>query len=246
MILNHLSLSKIALPLVLAALSLTDAGAQIQPEAKALADALSQKLGTAQTIELTAKHTLDPSLGVGSKVEKGPLNITVKRPNQFYAIQPAGAETRELAYDGKTLVLMHPGLKHHATAPLKAASIEQLANRVAERFGFRPPVAELLSTDVAGQLLLDVTSAKITGTERVGWTRCQRLHFEQPGMTGDLWVGVKDGLPRRYLLTFTDLPDAPTWDIRLAKWKLNAPVDEALFTKQPAADSQETPMLKSR
>lgn len=242
---KYLSIQKIALTLALAAISLPEAGAQITPEAKALADALSKKLGTAQTIQLTAKHKLDPSLGVGAKVENGPLLLTVKRPNLFYVIQPAGENTRELAYDGKMLCLMHPGLKHHALEPVKAASIEQFADRVDEHFGFRPPIAELLSSDVAGQLFVDVTSAKVMGHEKVGFTTCERLHFEQPGMTGDLWVGIKDGLPHRYLLTYTDKPGHPTWDIHLSKWELNEPVDESLFSKRPAADSQKIQMLKS-
>ncbi len=206
---------------------------------------MSDKIATAQTIRLTAKHQIDPSLGVGSKIEKGPLNITVKRPNRFYAIQPAGEETREIAFDGSTLCLMHPRLQHHALASLKAGSIEQFADRVDERFGFRPPVAELLASDAAAQLFLHVTSARVTGTEWVGWTRCKRLHFEQEGMTSDVWVGVKDNLPRRFLLTFTSVAGNPTWDIRLRKWELNAPVDEQLFSKRPAADSLKVQMLKS-
>jgi hypothetical protein len=223
-----------------------NAQSEIEPAALALAKSVSSKLGSAETIRLTARHQLDPRLGVGAKIENGPLEITVKRPNRFHAIQPAGAETREIAYDGRSLCLMHPGLKHHAIEPLKAGSVEQFADRVDERFGFRPPVAELLAKDVAAQLLLHVTSARVMGTESVGWTRCERLHFEQPGMTGDLWVGVKDRLPRRYLLTFTSLQGRPTWDMKLSKWALNAPVDERLFSKRPAADSHKIKMLKSR
>ncbi|WP_240772777.1 DUF2092 domain-containing protein [Phragmitibacter flavus] len=195
---------------------------------------------------MTAKHQLDPALGVGAGHEKGPMQITVKRPNQFYAIQQAGEETREIAFDGTTLCLMHPELKHHAMEPLKAGSIEQFADRVDERFGFRPPVAELLAGDAATQLFLNVTSARVIGTERVGWTRCQRLQFKQEGIVGDLWVGAKDKLPRRYRLTFTGVSGSPVWDIRFSKWELNGSVDETLFTKRPAKDSIKVTMLKSR
>jgi hypothetical protein len=222
------------------------AQAGIEPEAKALAEAVAAKLQSSKTLRLTAKHTIDPALGVGSKLDKGPLEITVKRPNQFHVLQNAGDETRELAYDGNTVCVLHPQLKHHAIEPLKAKTIEQFADLVDAQFGFRPPVAELLSENMVEQLMLGVTSAKVTGTEWVGFTRCDRLHFEQDGMTGDLWVGKKDGLPRRYLLTYTYVQGQPTWDIRLSKWELNVPVNEALFIKQPAADSSRVKMLKSR
>lgn len=227
-------------------ISATSARAEIDASAQALAKSVADKLAAAQTIKLTAKHTLDPRLGVGAGHERGPIEITVQRPNRFHAIQTAGAETREIAFDGSTLCVMHPELKHHALEPLKAASVDEFADRVDEKFGFRPPVAELLSADVAAQLMRHVTSAKVIGTEMVGWTRCDQLHFEQDGMAGDLWVAKKDGLPRRYRLTFTSISGHPAWDIRLTNWSLNAPVNEALFTKRPAADSQKAPMLKSR
>lgn len=235
----------LAAALVATGLSPRTASAEIEPAVRELAKAISDKIGSAQTIKLTAKHKLDPALGVGAGHEKGPLKITVQRPNKFHVLQPAGAETREIAFDGQTLCLMHPRLQHHALASLKAGSIEQFADRVDERFGFRPPVAELLASDAAAQLFLHVTSARVTGTEWVGWSRCKRLHFEQEGMTSDVWVGVKDNLPRRYLLTFTSVAGNPTWDIRLCKWELNAPVDEQLFSKRPAADSLKVQMLKS-
>lgn len=236
----------LATVIIATGLAASSARAEIEPAARELAKATATKIGSASTLRLTAKHELDPALGIGAKLEKGPFQITVKRPNQFYVIQQAGEETREIAYDGNSLCLIKSQLKQHALEPLKAGSIEQLADRMDERFGFRPPVAELLAGDVAAQLFLHVTSASVTGTEWVGWTRCKRLHFEQEGMKSDVWVGVKDNLPRRYLLTFTDFKENPTWNIRLSKWELNVPVDETLFTKRPAADSQKLQMHKSR
>jgi hypothetical protein len=242
----HRRLHPLALLVAAVGLVCPSSRAEIEPAARALADEVAAKLGAAQTLRLTATHRIDPALGVGSRLEKGPLTITVKRPNRFHAIQQAGPETREIAYDGKTLCLMHPELKHHALESLRAGSVAQFADRVDERFGFRPPVAELLSADFATQLFRHVSTAKVTGTEWVGWTACERLHFEQDGMTGDLWVGKKDRLPRRYRLTFTDVAGSPAWDIRLKSWELGVSVDESLFTKRPPADSHKVPLLKSR
>lgn len=238
----HLSL---AFALIGAASS-AQAQTGITPEARALAKSVEAKLGAAKTIRLTASHKLDPALGVGSKLENGAIHFTVERPNRFYAIQPAGRETREIAYDGSTFVMMHPKLKHHAIENLPARSVSDLADRIDARFGFRPPVAELLAGDFSTQIFRHVTSATVTGEEKISSMACERLHFVQPGMTGDLWVGVKDGLPRRYQLTFTDLPGNPTWKVDLKQWKLNGPVDSGLFTKRPAADSMKVEMVKSR
>ena len=234
------------LALTVALTSAASIQAEITPEARTLAEAAAKKLTSAQTLRLTAKHQLNGALIQGALLEKGPLDFTVKRPNQLYVLQRAGENTRELAWDGKTLCVMHPTVKHHAIVPLKAASIEALADAMDQRFGFRPPVAELLSNDLVGQLFVNATSARVVGREWCSWTRCDRLQIVQEGMVGDIWIGVKDHLPRRMLLSFTSLDGNPTWDIRLSKWELDVPVDTNLFSKRPAADSQKVEMVRSK
>jgi hypothetical protein len=221
------------------------AHAQIEPAARELATSVETSLAAAKSIQLTARHQLDPALGVGSKLENGEILFTVERPNRFHALQPAGRETRELVYDGTTFVMMYPELKHHAIAQIPAKSISQFADAIDERFGFRPPVAELLAEDFSTVIFRDVTSAKLMERENIGTKTCERLHFVQPGLTGDLWVNVEDHLPVRYLLTFTSMDGNPTWEINLTDWILNAPVDASLFTKRPAADSSKVEMVKS-
>ncbi len=233
-----------ALALILGA-GMSQLTAEIQPAAIELAKSVEAKLGAAKTIQLTATHKLDPELGVGSKLENGEIQFTVERPNRFHAIQSAERETREISYDGTTFVMIYPDLKHHAIEEVAAASVSEIADKLDERFGFRPPVAELLAQDFSTQIFREVTSAKLMDRENIDSKSCDHLHFIQPGMTGDLWVGVESGLPVRYRLTFTDIEGNPTWEINLTEWKLEAPVDAALFAKRPAADSIKVQMLKS-
>jgi len=192
--------------------------AAIDPAARAFADSVTAKLGAASTIRLTAKHRLDPRLGVGQKLEQGPLQITVQRPNRFHVFQPAGEQTREVAFDGSTVCVMHPGMKHHAIEPLKARSIDEFSDVLDRRFGFRPPVAELLGRDLGATLFRDAASARVVGFDRLGWTRCERLQIVQQGMTTDLWVGAKDRLPRKLVITFSNEPGSPAWEIKFSKW----------------------------
>jgi hypothetical protein len=227
------------------ALAANAAPPRIEPAAAELAKAVTAKIGAAQTIRLHASHVIQPAPGLGAKVETGRIEISVQRPNKFYALQPSGDQTIEIAFDGSTLCVMHPQMKNHAIERLKAASIEQFADAVDQRFGFRPPVTELLAKDVSSQLFVNATSARVTGKGWVGLTQCDRLRIEQPGMTADLWIGIKDKLPRRMLLTFQSKQGQSTWDIRLSRWELDAPVDASLFSKRPAADSMKIKMLKS-
>ncbi len=218
----------------------------IQPAARQLAAAVAAKIGQAQTLRVRAQHFLYPAPGVGPALESGPIHIALHRPNRFYALQPARQQTRELAFDGKFLCLMTPHLDQHALEPLPAASMEQFAERLDARFGFRPPLAELLAPDLAAQLFLHVTSARLLKPQRIGWTRCHHLQLQQPGLTSDLWIATRDLLPRRYRLAFSSPQRCPTWDIHLSHWELNAPIDPQLFAKRPAPTSQKLTMLRSR
>jgi hypothetical protein len=222
------------------------AAAQIDPAATTVLKATSAKLGAARTLRVQARHTLDPALGLGFQVEKAAFDVTVARPNKFHALQ-SGDVVRELAYDGRTFCLIDPKMKLHAQETVKAGSIEGFADQIDARFGFRPPLAELLATDMQRELLLHVTTARVVGRERVGWTACHRVQLVQEGMTTDLWVGVKDSLPRRLRMTFTRLTGAPMWDIRFSEWELDPALTAArtqLFSKRPGPDSQRLTLVR--
>jgi hypothetical protein len=243
----HPHVAGLVASLLLLAPTAPTARAQIQPEARQLVAAVGAKLGGAQTLRVTARHQVSPGLEIPTAGNGAPVVITVKRPNQFHALQQGRRRpTRELAFDGRMLCLMYPTLGHHALVPLRARSVEDFADAAYTRFGFRPPIAELLATDLPAQLLGGARSARLIPNEPVGWVQCHRIQIGQGDLAGDLWVGADDLLPRRYRLTFLDRPGRPTWDIHLNKWELNAPVDGALFARRPAPGSQAAPMLKSR
>lgn len=233
-------LAAVAMPLTLEA-----APGKIEPAALELADAVTAKLGAARTIRVHASHTIRPAPALGGGSVTGRMEISVQRPNRFHAIEPLGTKTLEIAFDGTTLCVMYPRLGLHGIEPLAARSIEQFADAVDSRFGFRPPVAELLGKGLTSQLLHQATAARVEGEAWVGFTRCNRLHIERRNLTCDIWIGLKDKLPKRMLLTYLDKRGNSTWDIRLSRWDLDAPVNMALFSKRPDADSLQVKMLPS-
>jgi hypothetical protein len=226
-------------------LSATAAPATIDPAAADVLRATEAKLAAARTVQLTAKHRISPSIAIG-KLDHAPLAITVERPNRFFARQGPSGKGKEIAYDGSTLRMIQPAELLHAEGTVKSSTISGFADAVDEKFGFRPPVAELLCADLVAQMARDATSVRLVGKDSVGWTSCNLIRVEQPGQITELWIGAKDQLPRRYRITFTDLKDQPTWDTRFSKWVLGAPVDTSLFTKAPPDGSMKVQMLKGR
>lgn len=223
----------------------TAAPASIDPAAGSILRATETKLAAARTVQLTAKHQISPSIAIGT-LAKAPLAITVERPNRFFARQGPIGKGKEIAYDGSTLRMIQPAELLHAEGTVKSSTISGFADAVDEKFGFRPPVAELLSSDLVAQMARDATSVRLVGKDSVGWSSCNLIRVEQPGQITELWISAKDQLPRRYRVTFTELKDQPSWDTRFSKWVLDAPVDTALFTKAPPAGSMKVQMLKGR
>ncbi len=219
--------------------------AKLDPAAAGILRATEARLAAARTLQLTAKHQISPSIAVG-KLDQAPLAISVQRPNSFFARQGAVGKGRELAYNGTTLRLIQPAELIHAEGTIKTNTISGFADAADEKFGFRPPVAELLSADLVAQLSKHASRVFLVGKDSVGWSACHLIRVEQPGQTADLWISVKDLLPRRYRVTFTTLPGQPSWDTRFSKWILDAPVDTALFSKSPPIGSMQVQMLKAR
>jgi len=221
-------------------------GAVIEPAAQALAAETAAKLEAAGTIKVQALHQLDPSLGLGNRLDGGDIKVTVKRPNHFHASQPAGQETREVVYNGTTLLVMMPQLGLHAEEKLPTKTIDQFAHVADKRFGFRPALAELLSENLVATLFADATAVRAAGKETIAGVPCEILEITQDGQITELWIATGDRLPRRLRYTFTDLPGNPTWDIRFTRWHLDEEVDDSVFAARPAEDSYRMPMLKSR
>lgn len=219
---------------------------QICPKADVEVSAMAAKFAAAQTATVTAVHTMDPLIGLGLAARKAPIHVSVERPNKFHATHAAGDATRTVLYDGETLFVIHPGPGHHAEERLAAPTIERLGDLVFARFGFRPPLSDLLASDPRKELYREVTRVEHLGIDRVGWSRCHHIQMTQPGMLTDVWIDAKDHLPQKLLYTYTEISGSPEWKIRFRRWALDTPIDAGLFAQRPAANSQRVQMLKSR
>jgi len=228
----------------MAVLAMPVARAEVDPAALKILKESAEVLGNAPFIQLSVTHVFDPVFEQILGMSKSPTDVHLKRPNKFYAIQSAGDATREIVYDGQTLCVIYPELKHHAEETVEADTIRHFADEIESRFGFRPPVAELLSEDMAAVMLDGVTLASVQDDEPVGETDCDKVHMEQEGMTIDLWVGKTDHLPRRMLITIVELPENPTVDMTFSEWNLSSSGDETPFSRRPSEDSQRVQMLK--
>ena len=203
--------------------------------------AMQAKLASSSTLAVEARRTTS-----WDDKGDGPVSIVFQRPNRFLARQGKGSEEKTLAFDGTTLCFQLPGVLLHAENKLSAPDTPALADAMQARFGFRPPLAELLAPDLVKEMAREGAVIRLGKAQCVGWTKCHRLVITQEGQTTEIWVGQKDALPRRYRITFDDAPGRPWMETRFKKWKFGVPVTPKMFRPVPPTGSHAVPLLKSR
>jgi hypothetical protein len=177
--------------------------------------------------------------------QDGAVTVIVERPNRFLARQGIGSGEKIIAYDGTTMRFQLPGVKLHYEGKLNAPDSPAVADTMQERFGFRPPLAELLAPDLVKEMAREGATIRLGKAQSVGWTKCHRIVITQPGQTTEIWVGVKDSLPRRYRLTFGD-PTSTEWmDTRFKKWRFGVPTATEIFRPAPVLGSHPVQLLRS-
>ena len=213
----------------------------LDPAAVAVLRSVQGKLAASPTLAVEAQRSTS-----WSDKGDGLVTVTIQRPNRFLARQGKGGTERVLAYDGAVLRYQLPGVLLHGESKLTAPNAPALADAMQKRLGFRPPLAELLAPDLVAEMAREGASIRLGQAQRVGWTKCQQVIVSQPGQTTTILVGEKDGLPRRYRISFDDVPGSPWIEARFKKWKFGVAVAPETFRPAPAAGSQAVPLLKSR
>ena len=177
--------------------------------------------------------------------QDGAVSVIVERPNRFLARQGIGSGEKIIAYDGATMRFQLPGVKLHSEGKLNAPDSTAVADTMQERFGFRPPLAELLAPDLVKEMAREGATIRLGKAQSVGWTKCHRIVITQPGQTTEIWVGVKDSLPRRYRLTFGDSTSTEWMDTRFKKWRFGVPTGTEIFRPTPVLGSHSVQLLRS-
>jgi hypothetical protein len=134
---------------------------------------------------------------------------------------------REIGFDGKQLMLVDLAAGTHSSAEA-VGDIDRAVAGVQALYGVTPPVAELLVNRPKAHLLSGVKTGKHLGTESVEGVVCDRLGFEQEGLSWQLWVASGDKLPRRISFDYSKGVDGKlrTLTATLNEWKIDSVVSD--------------------
>jgi len=226
-----------------------DPTAAAQPNADKILRAASAKLAAARQFSFKAHREMDAALVVGRDVaEDTVIEVTVQRPNKVFAEGKSEEGERRVYADGKTFSLLDAKMNLYATVPMQT-SLDGLVDKIDEKYGFTPPLAEFLLSDPYKEFHRQARTVTYLGpgsynegSPNAESVACHRLLLSGHGVEAELWVGVDDQLIRKLVATFNDRPGNPQIRIEFSGWNLAAKVTAGQFTFVPPQGATPIPM----
>ncbi|MFP2924352.1 DUF2092 domain-containing protein [Pyxidicoccus sp. 3LG] len=169
--------------------------------------------------------------------------VLLQRPDRLKVERSGDLADLELYYDGRQLSLY--GKKNHAYATTPAPpSLDATLNMAQDQLGLDPPAADLLYSSVYNVLRDNMNSGRYLGRANVEGVTTHHLAFRGDEVDVQLWI--EDGprpLPRKYVVTSKEDPQAPQYSVVLSDWDLTPRLSDAQFTFQPPSDAMKVSFL---
>ena len=145
--------------------------------------------------------------------------IVMRRPDKIRATRSGGFANVEMLFDGKMLTMLGKNANAYAQMDF-TGSIDQLIDELKNKHDRPLPAADLLMTDVYGQLMPDVTDIKDLGSGVIGGIECDHFAFRNKEVDWQIWIAQGDRpYPARYVIKSVKVADGPSYSIQIRDWK---------------------------
>ena len=218
--------------------------AGIAPEAQQLLKASTDFLASQKQFSVETRNTLEVVLKSGQKIEfNHTARMSAQRPNKLRAERTGDLVDQVFYYDGKSLTLHNP--KDKAYAQVAAPdTLEAMLEFARTKLDIVAPAGDLLNKNAYDILMDGVTDGFVVGKAVIEGARCDHLAFRAPHV--DLQIWIQEGaqpLPRRFIITTRDLPNAPQFAVTVTQWNLKPTFGAQTFTFTPPAGAKKIDFL---
>ena len=146
-------------------------------------------------------------------------NVLLRRPDKIRATRSGGFADVEMLFDGKTLTLLGKNANLYAQAGIPG-SVDHLIDELKNKYDRPLPAADLLMTDIEGQLMPDVIDTKDLGSGVIGGIECDHFAFRTKEVDWQIWIAQGDRpYPCRYVIKSMQVADGPEYSIQVRDWK---------------------------
>jgi hypothetical protein len=106
------------------------------------------------------------------------------------------------------------------------------------------PVSDLLYKNAYNILMDGVTEGFVVGKAVIEGVRCDHLAFRAPDVDWQIWIqeGAQP-LPRKFVITTRDLPNAPQFSVTVTRWNLRPTFGAQTFACTSPAGAKQVDFL---
>jgi len=214
----------------------------ISVEAQALLAAMAEKLTGAERIEFRVKRVVDPVFLLNESADSNTeARLNIKRPNKLYAEITGASGTKGMFFDGEVFVIFNKEIMRFAKTDL-SGTLDDLAIKTGEMLEISIPFMDFIGSDPLKELSRYALSGSVIGEETINGILCSHIRVQEDVLFWDLWLDKDTDLPRRYLITATELDGQPTSLADSIEVILNASQDDSMFDFDPPNGAIEIPM----
>ena len=165
-------------------------------------------------------------------------SMTVERPDKIRAERTGGFTDVELVFDGKTVSLLGKEANAYGQADIPG-TLDQLIDALRDDYERPIPGADLLLSDIYGELMPLVTDVKDLGSGMIGGVECDHFAFRTDEVDWQIWIAQGDRpYPCRYVVTSKSVRGSPEYSIDVRNWKTGSEVDPVEFAFQAPANAK--------
>ena len=150
--------------------------------------------------------------------------VILNRPGKIRATRAGGHSDVEMLFDGETLTLFgnNANLYTQISVP---GTIDNLVDVLREKYNRPLPAADLLMSNVYGELMPNVIDVKDLGSGVIGGVECDYLAFRTKTVDWQIWIAQgANPYPCRYVITSKDMPHSPQYSVQIRDWKTGSAV----------------------
>ena len=217
----------------------------LEPKAIEILKASSARLAAARTMSFQAVVSYEGPSRLGPPlVYTTRSEVTMQRPDKLRVITPGDGPASEFYYDGKTMMAFSPAenLVAVANAP---PTIDAALKAAFESAAIYFPFVDVIVADPYKDIADGLTVAFYIGqSTEVGGATTDMVAFAHDDVLVQVWIGVKDKLPRRSRAIYSNDPAQLRHQMDLSGWRLDGPVPAGAFTSARAAAAKRIPFAR--
>lgn len=209
-----------------------------EAQVKQLFKAMSDSMAAQKTISFNFDTSFEVITKENQKIAFASSgSVTLSRPDKIRATRAGGFANVEMVFDGKTVSLLGKEANLYAQAEVPG-TIDNLVDVLRDKFHRPLSGADLLMSDVYGELMPLVTNVKDLGSGVIRGVECDHFAFRTKDVDWQIWVTQGDNPhPCRYVVTTKKVKGWPQYTVDIRDWKTGADVaaDDFAFKAPPGA-----------